>query len=158
MFRFGTMGGGGWQTKWRLEGGGTRFSAVVTESSIQTPGIVAPSVQLAMDWSLVLVSQGIESEVHPVPEGGRAVLQLRLEEIPRARRILAQYQRENRHRRWQTTVARVGWAFDLQAVAWGILATAFYILSNVDKSPLRSVGDFDSVAVRHGAWWRAFTR
>jgi membrane associated rhomboid family serine protease len=133
------------------------LSTIVTEPLIQTPGIVAPSVQHAMDWSLVLVSQGIESEVHPVVEGGRAVLHVPLEEIPRARRILAQYQRENRHRRWQTTVPRVGWAFDLQVLAWGVLVTAFYILSMVDKSPLRPLGVFDTEAVRHGAWWRALT-
>ncbi len=110
-----------------------------------------------MDWSLVLASQGIEPELHPAPGGPGATLSIPEVELGRARAILAQYQRENRHRRWQTAVARVGWVFDWQALGWVALVTLVHLLSIVDKSPLAAAGDFDSVAARGGAWWRSIT-
>ncbi len=110
-----------------------------------------------MDWSLVLVSQGIEPELHASIDGSPAELRVSVPEFERARQILAQYERENRHRRWRQQVTRTGLVYDWQSVGWGILLGVLYLLSVLDHSPLRSAGEFNSASVREGEWWRAFT-
>ena len=119
--------------------------------------IPARSVRQAMDWSLVLFSQGIESELHEGVPGSGAELRVAVEQHARCLLILEQYQRENRHRRWQRPVPRTGFLFDWQSVGWGVLMCLFFALQSTDGSLLASQGQYDSVKVHAGEWWRSVT-
>lgn len=119
--------------------------------------IPARSLRQAMDWSLVLFSQGIESELHEAVPGSGVELRVAVEQHARCLLILEQYQRENRHRRWQRPVPRTGFFFDWQSVGWGMLMCLLFALQSTDGSLLASQGRYDSVKVHAGEWWRSLT-
>lgn len=119
--------------------------------------IPARTIRQAMDWSLVLFSQGIQSELHETVPGRGAELRVAAEHHARCLQILEQYQRENRHRRWQRPVPRTGFVFDWQSLGWGVLLCVLYSLQSADGSILTSRGQYDSLRVHAGEWWRSFT-
>ncbi|MBL9169671.1 MAG: rhomboid family intramembrane serine protease [Verrucomicrobiales bacterium] len=111
----------------------------------------------AMDWSLVLVSQGIEPELlqrdaQPYPD-----LLVPAEELSRSLQILEQYQRENRHRRWQRPLPRTRILFDWQSLGWGALVCILFAFQMAEGSLLLPLGEFDSKRVLAGEWWRSVT-
>ena len=110
----------------------------------------------AMDWSLVLVSQGIETTIAEPPENGDGwCLLVASANGPRAFQALRQYRVENRGWPWQQNVFRPGLLFDWGSLAWVLLLLLFYWLdSHHDLHPL---GFMDSTAVARGQWWRLFT-
>jgi rhomboid protease GluP len=106
-----------------------------------------------MDWSLVLLSQGIESTPELTPEGW--VLCLEPNDHPRAEAILRQYRLENRGWPWQRPLPQVG--FHWGSLGWCAVLALFYFADAISSAGLRQVGMMDPVAVQHGAWWRLFT-
>ena len=108
-----------------------------------------------MDWSLVLLSQGIEATITPPDETTGWSLLVSEPELERADAILRQYQLENRRWKWRREVLRPGILFDWGCVAWVFLILIFYALSGMID--LRSAGRVDSSALAHGQWWRVFT-
>ncbi len=50
-----------------------------------------------------------------------------------------------------------GLVFDWQSLGWVALVGVFYALQVLDRSPMLKSGEFASLAVRRGEWWRAFT-
>ena len=119
-------------------------SRIATESKRQT-----------MDWSLALVSQGIEAVVDHDAEAGWGLL-VDEREAERARKILQQYHSENLHWPWQQKVFTPTLAFDWGSLAWVFLLCLFFWLSG--RTPhFRDAGVMNSAAVSHGEWWRLFT-
>jgi membrane associated rhomboid family serine protease len=108
-----------------------------------------------MDWSLVLVSQGIETTISPPGPDHEWELILSSESFERAIAVLKQYHLENRRWQWQQEVLKPGLLFDWAALAWMFLCILFYALDA--RSELRSVGRVDSVQLIAGEWWRLFT-
>ena len=109
----------------------------------------------AMDWSLVLVSQGIESTIEHSLEDGSWGLSINARDRDAAEAAIRQYRRENRHRVWQKKLVGTGLLFDARSLIWAAGIAAFYALSFVRD--LKSRGIMDNAAVAAGEWWRPFT-
>lgn len=108
-----------------------------------------------MDWSLVLVSQGIETEIEFEAEGAGWGLRVPPAEHERAAAVIRQYRIENRRWPWRREV-RGGVLFDWASVAWLVLISFFYWV-NAARADLKGVGVMDSTAVWNGEVWRVFT-
>ena len=119
-------------------------SRIATESKRQT-----------MDWSLALVSQGIEAGVDHDAEAGWGLL-VDERDAARASEIIQQYQIENQHWPWQQKIFTPALAFDWGSLAWVFLLCLFFWLSE-RTAGFRDAGVMSSTAVSHGEWWRLFT-
>ncbi len=109
----------------------------------------------AMDWSLVLLSQGIESVIEQ--SESRWTLLVEPQDYARALATLRQYQLENRGWRWREKMPWPQVTFHWGAMVWCILLAIFDWLDVVSGSHLQWVGVMDSAAVQNGSWWRLFT-
>ena len=120
-----------------------------------TARIPARSRRQAMDWSLVLISQGIETTIEPPEESGWG-LSVPAHDYDRALEVLKQYHAENRHWPWRQRISEQGVLFD-----WGSIGWAASAVSLLDTKPRASdasaAGLIDAAAVSHGEWWRLFT-
>jgi rhomboid protease GluP len=123
---------------------------------LETSRIVAHSRRQAMDWSLVLLSQGIEPTIDYSEEGAGWGLLVEAADYERALAAIRQYRVENRGWPWQQRVFQPGFLFDWGSLAWVGLISVFYWLSET-QSGLKTAGVMDSTAVGHGQWWRLFT-
>ncbi|HSU57402.1 MAG TPA: rhomboid family intramembrane serine protease [Candidatus Dormibacteraeota bacterium] len=119
-----------------------------------------------MDWSLVLLSQGIESTIERGEQNsteGNGERRQRMawsllvshEQFEFAVATLRQYQQENPPRPWQQQTIGPGLFFDWAAAAWVGLVLFFHWLNA--HAPLEANAIMDRTAVQHGAWWRMFT-
>lgn len=115
-----------------------------------------PSVseRQAMDWALVLASQGIEVAVDGEPGGSRIGVSVPKMDEVRAREAVARYEKENR-----------GWALRLRvpggdarihglALAWVLSLVVIHAASRGHAPPWAL---FDSAAFQRGEAWRAWT-
>lgn len=109
-----------------------------------------------MDWSLVLVSQGIEPTIDFAENGEGWGLLVTPQEYEPALAAIRQYRLENRHWHWRQPVYEGGVVFDWGSLAWVAMLCIFFWLTP-PQSALRSAGEMDSVLVGHGEWWRLFT-
>jgi rhomboid protease GluP len=129
-----------------------RRSAVVMDR--EQARIEVRSRRQAMDWSLVLISQGIESTIEYNEEGGWGLLVSAVER-ERASQVIRLYESENRRWPWRQELFHTGALFDWGSLAWVMLVCVFWMADGpVD---LHGAGLMDSVAVGHGQWWRLFT-
>lgn len=128
--------------------------AIVAE--IMTARIPTRSRRQAMDWSLVLVSQGIETTIEPPEESGWG-LSVAAQDYDRALEILRQYQSENRHWPWRQKISEQGVLFDWGSIGWAVLLGFFFWIQTHARDAFRDAGLMDAVAVSHGEWWRLFT-
>jgi rhomboid protease GluP len=125
-------------------------SSTAPEARIQ-----ARTRRQAMDWSLVLTSQGIHPVIeHDEESGWRLVVPS--EEHDRAVGIIRVYRTENRHWLWRRPMFKTGALFDWGAAAWVALTVVFFWLSE-SHAQLREAGVMDTAAFGHGQWWRVFT-
>ena len=115
------------------------------------------SKQQALDWSLVLVSQGIESTIEPVPETDRWQLIVAGSQSQRAIQVLRQYRVENPSPAWRQHLDWNGLIFDWRNVAWFLLLALIFALDASHHLTLTKAGVMDSQAVWSGQWWRLFT-
>jgi len=113
------------------------------------------SERRAMDWSLVLASQGIQAVIENDPEAGWLLL-VPVEEYERAKAAIAQYRRENVRWPWQQRVASAGTIFDWASALWVVLTWIFFQFETTLPG-WRDAGVVDSGAVTRGEWWRLFT-
>jgi membrane associated rhomboid family serine protease len=119
------------------------------------PGTIAARSRFeAMDWSLVLISQGIESTVTEVD--GQWIVSVSPPQHHAASEAIQLFRSENRHWKLRRELLRPGLFFDWVAGVWVVLICAFYFLS-VTRVNLRPLGVVDTRAVSHGEWWRLFT-
>jgi membrane associated rhomboid family serine protease len=120
-----------------------------------TARISARTRYQAMDWSLVLVSQGIEPTIEYTEDGGGWELLVAEPEYEAAVAALRQYRLENQRRPWRRDVFGAGILFDWGALAWVFLLCLFFWFSM--HGQFEAAGLMDSTAVAHGQWWRLFT-
>jgi membrane associated rhomboid family serine protease len=127
----------------------------VTPAAQPEPGFIPTrSHRRAEDWSLVLVSQGIECRILR-GEGGWG-LQVQPEDFSRAVRTLQVYQRENRHwwRYLQPPPDHAG--FHPGVIIWALVLVAVHAWAAAVPE-LESRGICDTAALRHGELWRLWT-
>ena len=118
--------------------------------------IQARSRRQAMDWSLVLVSQGIESAIEYAEDGMGWGLLVATEDYQSALNSIRQYRLENRGWPWQREIFAQGFLFDTGSLVWGIVMVLFFWLSTV-RAGFVDAGVMDGHAVAQGEWWRLFT-
>lgn len=117
--------------------------------------IAARSKRQAMDWSLVLASQGIAAVIARKETGW--VLIVDAPDCERAEDAIRQYQIENQSWGWRREVPGTGLLFHWGALPWALGLAAIYYWSMVRFPGLQSAGMVDSRAVMGGQWWRLFT-
>ena len=117
--------------------------------------IAARTRRQAMDWSLVLASQGIEHTIDR-DEATGWTLSVAETDYEKAQAQIRQYRLENRHWRWRQPVFRPGLFFDWSALGWVSLNIFIYWWSEA-RADLRLTGMTDGAALSHGEWWRLFT-
>jgi membrane associated rhomboid family serine protease len=110
-----------------------------------------------MDWSLVLVSQGIECTIERDPEIDRWQLVVEAPDYSRALQSIRQYRIENYRPFWRQTLPWTGLIFDWRSLGWVLLVIAVFVLDETRSGYLRVAGQMDSHAVWAGQWWRIFT-
>lgn len=151
--------GSGRQPSWRLNKNKT---LEVIDNNAGQAGeawaiIPVRSYAQAMDWSLVLISQGIESVIERDPDSGAWLLKLEPEQLVRGRATIRQYLRENRHRRWHQELPCTGLLFDGRSVFWFMALILIHSMVEAGLEGLRRAGRVDSVALARGEWWRCVT-
>lgn len=130
-------------------------SSEVTSAESTRTEIPARSRRQAMDWSLVLLSQGIECVIEQIETAWRLTIDPR--DYERATAVLQQYRRENRGWRWQQRLPWPEFSFHGGVVIWCLVLVVFYWLSNIPSMHLKTAGMLYSPDVRNGAWWQLFT-
>ena len=110
----------------------------------------------ALDWSLVLVSQGIENVIAQREEDGAWRLEIAEADFARATESLALYERENRTP-WRREVKWTGLLFDVRAALWFVALILFHFSAELLQRNFHLPGAVDRTAVLHGEWWRVFT-
>lgn len=119
--------------------------------------IPVPSERQALDWSLVLVSQGIES----LPEQDEASAGWRLVVAPtdysRALRVLRLYRRENPEHAWQRLLPWPALIFDGRCLVVLLGMVLLFVVEAAGRGDLRVMGRMDNLALRSGDWWRPLT-
>jgi len=116
--------------------------------------IAARSRSQAMDWSLVLMSQGIETALEHTPETGWA-LSVASQDYDKALETIRLYRLENRGWPCQRQILRANLLFDWSSLAWVVLLVLFFWLD--EQFGLQSAGLMNRPAVGQGEWWRLFT-
>jgi rhomboid protease GluP len=109
-----------------------------------------------MDWSLVLISQGIETAIDYAEDGVGWGLLVAPHDCEKALLAIRQYRSENRGWPWSRQIFAPGVLFDAGSLVWATLLILFYWLS-IARVGFRDVGIMDGQAVAHGEWWRLFT-
>ena len=132
---------------------------VVQVVHVESPVAIIPaaSERQAMDWSLVLVSQGIESVIEHDPESGRWQIAVNPADVSRAVNAIRLYTAENRARRWQLAVPGTGLLFDWRCLACLLFFVLVFAIEPDEKGKLHVAGMLKPDAVRAGQWWRVFT-
>lgn len=116
----------------------------------------APSRQKAMDWSLVLASQGIPHFIVSPDETGQWSLRVSPDDVSRASKSIRQYEAENRTRPWQQPYLEGRIVFDWVALVW---VAALILIHGLSESHplLKKSGVMHGIDVSHGEWWRLVT-
>jgi rhomboid protease GluP len=117
-------------------------------------GIPVRSLGQAMDWSLVLASQAIESTIQRADAGW--CLLVAPAESEAALAAIRLYQAENRGRPWRQEMFHTGFLFDWTSIGWAVAIASIFWLST-SSGNLRDAGIMDASAVSRGEWWRLFT-
>ena len=126
-----------------------------TDTPPATVRVSARNRREAMDWGLVLASQGIDATIENDPQVGWALL-VSGRDYERAVDAIKQYRRENRRWSWQHPVFESGLLFDWTSLGWVVLVGLFYWLSNLNLK-IGEAGVVSGTALAQGQWWRLFT-
>ena len=124
---------------------------------VGAPSIIpARSKAQAQDWSLVLLSQGIESAIEPPGEQSQWEIEVDSAHFGKAVRILRQYLIENRK---TPAVEPFGakLVFDWGNIWFFVLLAVLFVLSLTAAPGLRDFGVMNKDAFLVGEWWRPFT-
>ena len=122
-----------------------------------TSRIPTRSRKQAMDWSLVLASQGIDAVIQPPEEGDGWGLVVASQDHEPARSAVRLYCSENRHWPWRQQTRWPGFLFDWGGTVWCLALVWFYWFEKTQAVDLRSNGAMDNASVWSGQWWRIFT-
>jgi membrane associated rhomboid family serine protease len=107
----------------------------------------------AMDWALVLASQGIQAIIDDTEGWGLIVSTA---DYPTAVEHIRLYRLENRYWRWRHPIGH-GFVFDWSVVLWAVMLMAVFYLSRTIRPDWERMGCMDNSAVLSGEWWRLFT-
>jgi membrane associated rhomboid family serine protease len=108
----------------------------------------------ALDWSLVLISQGIDSTVLRRESDEAWLLEIAQQDESRALETIEAYEREN-SASWKKELPGSGLLFDARSIVWFVtLALLFWAQPWADLKPH---GIMDSASVAKGEWWRFMT-
>jgi len=107
-----------------------------------------------MDWSLVLLSQGIENTVDFAHHDGWG-LWVAPDQYQNALKSIELYQLENRGWPWQKRLPGPEVLFDWASLAWVFLIALFFWLETTDN--LKPLGVLSAKALPQHEWWRFFT-
>lgn len=110
-----------------------------------------------MDWSLVLLSQGIESTIHHRSEDNSWWLLVEPADLAKARAIIRIYRAENLGWGWKHNTGWTGPVFHWGALLWCWVLILFHWLVEAGGSWLAELGAMNSTAFGSGEWWRIFT-
>lgn len=123
--------------------------------SPESVSLLCRSRRQAADWSLALISQGIESEITRTEQGWGLTVDAGVAD--RARTVITLYQRENRHwyRYFQRSPNTTG--FHPGAFLWALLLLGVHLGVTLSPVDLRAVGVTDTAALLHGQVWRLCT-
>ena len=122
---------------------------------MQMARISARSRREAMDWSLVLLSQGIDPVIDCAGDSASWGLIVSVDVYQSAQAAIHLYELENRRWPWRRELFQPGLLFDWGSLAWVALLGFFYWMDT--HADLRSAGIMSSVAASHYEWWRLFT-
>lgn len=114
--------------------------------------IPARNKRQAMDWSLVLTSQEIQTTISE-----KWALLVEETDYDRAVAVIDLYEKENRGWNWRQKLPGTGLVFHWGGLAPCLFFTAFFILSESRIPSLKTLGLMDNKAVAAGAWWKLFT-
>ena len=115
------------------------------------------SQRQAEDWSVVLLSQGIESTMESGEEGQWRLL-IDRENYSRALRILRLYITENKRPVWVQPVPwSGGLVFDWRSPVWFVMLAVLFYLTTYRVPALRDAGMVESGRLEGGEWWLLFT-
>ena len=117
--------------------------------------IPARSRRQAMDWGLVLASQGIETVIERSDELGWGLIVLQ-EEQQRAIAAIDLYQAENRGWGWRSKHFTREFPFDWTSIGWVAFIVAIYWIGE-RRPAFKEAGTMIGRAVSEGEWWRLFT-
>jgi membrane associated rhomboid family serine protease len=110
-----------------------------------------------MDWSLVLISQGIENTIEHSPETQQWHLTVPQPDYQRAIKALKQYHLENKRGGWVRELPWSDLLFDWRAAAWVLICIAIFFADQRSHDAWREAGLMNNAAVAKGEWWRVFT-
>lgn len=120
-----------------------------------TASIPARSRRQAMDWSLALISQGIEPVIEQADDR-RWRLVVSAADHEAAVSIIRQYRLENLRWPWRKPIFKTDTVFDWASLGWLLLVIGMFWLSEA-RPGLKSAGIMDAAALAKGEWWRLFT-
>jgi membrane associated rhomboid family serine protease len=115
----------------------------------------ARSRRQAMDWALVLASQGIEAIVNDAEAGWELLVPPA--DYEKALEALEQYRRENQSAGWKPPPIDTGATFHWGGLGWAAAIAAFYYWSAIRFPEARQAGVVDGDQVAAGQWWRLLT-
>ena len=115
------------------------------------------SRRAALDWSLVLASQGILTTIHRDPESGQWFLELEPEQSRAARKALDLYLREVRDWKELPRLKEQMRLWHPGALLWGLYLVLVYVIDSAQGFGWREAGLMSSEAVQAGEWWRLVT-
>jgi rhomboid protease GluP len=133
-----------------------KWMILATVIDIMTARIPARSRRQAMDCSLVLISQGIETTIDFSQESEWGLI-LAAKDYESALGVLKLYDAENRHWRWRQKISVNGALFDWASLGWVLLIGVFFFIQTHAGDGFREAGLMDATAVYRGEWWRLFT-
>jgi rhomboid protease GluP len=119
--------------------------------------IVAFSRRQAMDWSLVLASQGIEAIIDHAADRDRWLLLVAPHELDRARESIRLYRAENRGWSWRKELPGSDLELHWGAIVFCVVLALIHSFVAYEAPTLQFRGAMDSVKVAGGEWWRLFT-
>ena len=112
-----------------------------------------------MDWSLVLTSQKIPTEIQSFPQGKAPYgLKVHPRDLERAEDAISRYQSENRPWSWQKTIPSSGFTFHGAALLWCLVLCIFAWIGWEFRPQVQLAGMLKSREVlTQGAWWQTVT-
>jgi len=119
--------------------------------------ISAFSRRQAMDWSLVLASQGIEAVIERAPERERWILRVSPEQLEQAQQSIRLYRAENRGWLWRKDLPGADLEIHWGAILFCVLLAVTHSLSTYQMPGLINVGTMNPAKILAGEWWRFFT-
>jgi rhomboid protease GluP len=122
-----------------------------------TAEIVAYSRRQAMDWSLVLASQGIEAIIECSAERDRWLLLIPPQDFERARDSIRLYRAENRGWSWRKELPGGDLELHWGAILFCVVLALIHSFATYELPLMQERGAMDSLKVAGGQWWRLFT-